>query len=115
MRALQRKLLRDLWGNAGTLATVVAIIAVGTGSYIGLASAQRILTASQSAYYRDYRLADFWVDVKKAPLTAVEQVAAMPGIADVEPRVVFDLIIDLPAKTRPLVGPTDSGWATGFI
>ena len=104
MRALQRKLLRDLWGNAGTLATVVAIIAVGTGSYIGLASAQRILTASQSAYYRDYRLADFWVDVKKAPLTAVEQVAAMPGIADVEPRVVFDLIIDLPAKTRPLVG-----------
>ena len=42
MRALRQKLIRDLKGSLGILGTVVAIIGVGTGSLIGLASAQRV-------------------------------------------------------------------------
>ena len=90
MRVLQRKLVRDLLGSKGTLLTVVAIIAVGTGLFMGIGSAQRILEASQDAYYRQYRFADFWVNVKKAPLTAVDRVARLPGVAAIQDRVVFD-------------------------
>ena len=96
MGVLNRKLGRDLLGNIGVLATIVAIIAIGTGSFIGFASAHRILTASQAAYYREYRFADFWVNVKKAPLSAVERIADLPGIAAVEPRIEFDVILDVP-------------------
>ncbi len=114
MGVLHRKLGRDLRSSVGVLLTIVAIIAVGTGSYIGFRSAQRILTASQAAYYREFRFADFWVDVKKAPLSAVEQVAALPGVAVVEARVAFDVIVDLPGVVKPLAGRLLSAPERGF-
>ena len=104
MRALHRKLGRELLGSAGVLLSVVAIIAVGTGCFIGLGSAVRILSVSQHAYYRDYRFADFWVDVKKAPLTALERLARLDGIDRLEGRVVFDVILDVPGELQPLTG-----------
>jgi putative ABC transport system permease protein len=104
MGVLNRKLGRDVRGSAGVLMTVVAIIAVGTGSFIGLRTAQRILEESQQAYYREYRFADFWVDVKKAPLSAVEPIAALPGVAALQTRIVFDVILDLPGVIQPLTG-----------
>ncbi|MCB9849446.1 MAG: ABC transporter permease [Phycisphaerales bacterium] len=114
MRALHRKLIRDLLGSAGTLVSVIAIIAIGTGSFIGLGSAQRILEASQQAYYRDYRFADFWVDVKKAPLSAVERIAEYPEISALHSRVVFDVILDLEGEVRPLTGRLISTPDQGF-
>lgn len=114
MRALHRKLGRDLRGTAGALLAVVAIIAAGTGSYIGLGSAQRILQASQEAYYREYRFADFWIDVKKAPQSVVERVAELRGVAAIEPRVVFDVILDLPGEIRPIAGRLISTAARDF-
>ncbi|MGD8452174.1 MAG: ABC transporter permease [Phycisphaerae bacterium] len=104
MRALTRKLGRELWHNAGTMLSVVAIIAIGTGCFIGMSSAVRILSVSQAAYYRAYRFADFWVTVKKAPLTAVEQLAEIDGIEEWQARIVFDVILNVPGETRPLTG-----------
>lgn len=104
MQALQRKLLRDLTGSFGTLISVVAIIAIGAGAFIGMNASHRTLSASQADYYRDYRLADFWVDVKKAPLSAVERVSELPQITVLESRVVFDVLLELEDETRPLTG-----------
>ncbi|MBN2447707.1 MAG: ABC transporter permease [Phycisphaerae bacterium] len=104
MRALHRKLGRELLGSAGVLLTVIAIIAVGTGCFIGLGSAVRILTLSQQSYYDDYRFADFWISVKKAPLTVVERLRQMDGVAVIEPRIVFDVILDVPDEPQPLTG-----------
>lgn len=114
MRVLHRKMLRDLRAGAGTLASVVVIIAIGAGSFIGLGSTQRILESSQAAYYRDYRFADFWVSVKKAPLGAVERIAELPEITELNARVVFDVILDLPGTDRPLAGRLISTRPTGL-
>ncbi|HRX84207.1 MAG TPA: ABC transporter permease [Phycisphaerae bacterium] len=111
---LARKTRRDLRRNAGILLGVVAIIAVGAGSMVALGTAQRILEASQQAYYRDYRFADFWVDLKKAPLTVVDQIARLPGVARVEGRVVYDVILDLPDVDQPLIGRLMSAPQTHF-
>ena len=104
MRTLSRKLGRDLLRNAGTLVSVVAIIAIGTGCFIGMGSAVRILSLSRSTYYSEYHFADFWVHVKKAPLTAVERIARLDGMEAVEGRVIFDVILDVPGEERPLTG-----------
>ncbi len=114
MSTLNRKLARDLRRRTGTLLTIVAIIAIGTGSLIGFASAHRVLTTSQAVYYREYRFADFWVDVKKAPLSVAERIAALPGVADVDARVTFDVILDLPHVAEPLTGMLLSAPETGF-
>ncbi|UCE60314.1 MAG: FtsX-like permease family protein [Phycisphaerales bacterium] len=114
MRVLTRKLWREIFNSAGVLATVVVIIMVGTSSFICVKSAQRILETSQEAYYRDYRFADFWVNVKKAPLSAVKRVADLPGVAAVESRVVFDVILDLPHVVEPITGRLISAPTRGF-
>ncbi len=114
MSALNRKLIRDLFGTWGTLATIVAIIAVGTGSFVGLGSAHRILSASQAAYYRDYRFGDFWIDVKRAPISAVDRLAEFPGVSAVAGRIVFDVIVDLPEEIRPISGRLLSVPEEGF-
>ncbi len=114
MRVLHRKLIRDLIASAGVLLSVIAIIAIGTGSFVGLGSTQRILEASQAGYYRDYRFADFWVDVKKAPLAAVERIAEFPEITSLDTRVVFDVILDLEGEVKPLTGRLISTPARGF-
>ncbi len=114
MPVLTRKLRRDIAGNAGVLLTVLAIIAVGTGSFIGLGSAHRILETSRRTYYHAYRFADFWVDVKKAPLSAVESIAKLPGIAEIQSRVIFDVILDVPGVIQPITGRLISTPTRGF-
>ena len=104
MAILYRKLRRDLLGSTWILVAVVLIMAVGTGVFVGMRTAQRILIKSQSGYYTDYNFADFWIDVKKAPLPAVERVGRMPGMARVESRVVFDVIVDVPGTAEPITG-----------
>lgn len=104
MRPLDKKLLREIRFNAGSLLVVVVIIAFGAGSYVGMGSAQRVLETSQAAYYNAYRFADFWVDVKKAPLTEIERLAELKGVEIVQSRVVFDIILDLPDQPRPVNG-----------
>lgn len=104
MKPLNRKLLRELRANAGSLVVVIVIIAFGAGSYVGMGAAQRVLETSQAAYYSAYRFADFWVDLKKAPLTEIERLGDIPGVETIQSRVVFDVILDLPNQSRPVNG-----------
>jgi putative ABC transport system permease protein len=114
MTVLTHKLFRDLLRSGGVLVTIVAIITVGIGSFVGLGSAQRILENSQIAYYNEFQFADFWVDLKKAPLSAVEPIAEFPGVASIETRVTFDVILDLPGVIQPIHGRLISTPARGF-
>ena len=43
MAPLQRKLVRDLWSRKGSLATLLVIMAIGVGAYVGMASVWRDL------------------------------------------------------------------------
>ena len=104
MKVMHRKLIRDLRTNLGTLLSVIAITVIGAGVLIGLGSTQRNLEASQRAYYRAYRFADFWIDLKKAPMSAVKRLADLPGIDTAQGRVVYDVILDLEGEARPVTG-----------
>jgi putative ABC transport system permease protein len=95
VNVLDFKLWRDIRGHAGLLFTVIATIAIGAGSFIGLLSAQRI-------------------DLKKVPLTALPRLARTPGIAAVESRVTFDVLLDMPNMVEPVTGRLISMPAQGF-
>ncbi len=111
---MDHKLWRDVRGSVGILLSVVAIIAVGVGSFTGLLSTQRILHNAQSDYYRQYRFADFWVDMKKMPLSAVPRVEHIPGVAAAESRVVYDVVLDMHDIPEPVTGRLIGVPARGF-
>ena len=102
MSTLNRKLLRELYRAKGMLLAVTSIIAVGIMCYVSMQSAYNNLAAAKERYYRQCRMADFWIDVKKVPLAEIDAVARLPGITDVQPRIQFFATADLEDEPQPI-------------
>ena len=84
MKALDRKLLRDLrlmWSQALTIALVVAS---GIGGFITTLSAVDSLALARDRFYASGRFADVFASVKRAPVALTETLRATPGVADVQ-------------------------------
>ncbi len=105
MKVLDRKLLRDLESSKGMLFAVTAIIAVGIGCLVGMLATYNNLENSLTSYYARCRMADFWVDLKKAPVVEVERVlSGIPGISEARERISFPVVVDLDGVDRPISG-----------
>jgi len=104
MRALDRKLLRDLVHLKSQLAAVALVLASGIAIFVTLRSAHAYLVATQEAYYRDYRFAQVFVHVKRAPRAVGATLRAIPGVAAAETRIVTDVILDVPGLDEPATG-----------
>ncbi len=104
MSVLDRKLRRDLWQNKSMLLAVVAIVAVGVGCLSGFLATSRNLESARSSYYQKTFLADFWVDLKKAPLTALPELLNIPGVASLRARLATSVMLDMEGVDRPISG-----------
>lgn len=85
---LRRKALRDLrrlWGQALAIALVLA---AGVATLILGNGAHRALSDTRDRYYADCRFADLFSDVVRAPLALVEDIRAIDGVLQVDPRIV---------------------------
>jgi putative ABC transport system permease protein len=104
VKALNRKLLRDLrlmWSQALTIALVVAS---GVAGFIASFSAYDSLSWSRDRYYADARFADVFATLKRAPLALERQLAALPGAAHVETSLKQDVPISIPNVADPIIG-----------
>jgi len=101
---LDRKLGREVRSTWPLLLAITGIMAVGVACYVSMASAYNNLDAAKGRYYRQCRMSDFWIDVKKAPLAELDAVARLPGVAEIRPRIQFFATVDLDGVTRPLNG-----------
>lgn len=104
MRALDRKLLRNLGSMKGQVIAIVLIIACGVASFVTVLTAYRGLRASRAAYYSRYRMADVFASVKRAPRSVLRELERVPGVRHVEGRIVFEVTIDLPELPQPCTG-----------
>jgi putative ABC transport system permease protein len=101
---LARKLRRDLVALRGMLAAVVAIVAFGNAALYGLQATSNNLAHARDAYYAQTRLADFWIDLKKAPSSVVAELADTPGVERLYGRLDSLVIVDLPGVATPISG-----------
>lgn len=104
MKALDRKLLRDLrlmWSQALTIALVVAS---GVAGFIASFSAWDGLSWSREVYYTEAHFADVFAGLKRAPLALERQLAALPGAAHVETSLTYIVQVDLPHVSDPIIG-----------
>jgi putative ABC transport system permease protein len=104
MKALDRKLLRDLrlmWSQALTIALVVAS---GVGGFITTLSAVDSLALARDRFYVEGRFADVFVRVKRAPDAMVAVLREIPGVADVQTTIEAVVRIELAHTTDPVLG-----------
>ena len=104
VKMLDRKLLRDARGHLGMLLAVTSIIAVGVACLVTMASSYLNLSEAKRLYYAQCRMADFSIDLKKAPLSELSVLAAMPEVAEIRPRIEQYVAVDLPGVAEPLSG-----------
>jgi putative ABC transport system permease protein len=104
MRAINRKLLRDLWRIRSQALAIGLVIAAGVAIHVLLMSAYASLQLTQAAYYERYRFAHVFASLERAPLSVAREVTGWPGVAGVEARVVAEVTLDVPDNTAPVSG-----------
>jgi putative ABC transport system permease protein len=101
VRALERKLLRDLWRLKWQIGAIVLLIACGVSVTVMAYSAQRALKLAQDRFYAETRFADVFASCKRAPLSLQRVIAALPGVAQADARAQDAGLMQVPGLTRP--------------
>ncbi|GGE62537.1 ABC transporter permease [Actibacterium pelagium] len=113
MRALEKKLIRDLlrlWSQGLAIALVLGCgVAIFLMSY-GMFTA---LTETRAAYYERNRFAEVFASLRRAPQSLMPEIAAIEGVYAVETRVKGSAILDLPGQVESAVGQFISLPASG--
>ncbi|MEM6584111.1 MAG: FtsX-like permease family protein, partial [Pseudomonadota bacterium] len=104
LNALDRKLLRDLLHMRGQVLAIVLIVACGIASLVTMMSTYHSLKLTQETYYSQYRFADVFVQMKRAPESLIPQLENIPSVGTVQTRVVKDVTISVEGLAEPATG-----------
>jgi putative ABC transport system permease protein len=98
---LDRKLFRDIIAMRGQVITIALVVAAGVAVFVASISAFNSLLSARDRFYLEARFPRVFVTVKRAPLSILQQIYEIPGVAIVEPRIVRDVILDWPSSPLP--------------
>ncbi len=101
--SLDRKLLRDLWRLKTQVVSIALVIACGIGGFIGSLSTHGSLVWSRDHYYDTARFPHVFATAKRAPQSLAERIRAVPGVTEVETRVVRDAQLSIPDVVPPMI------------
>jgi putative ABC transport system permease protein len=104
MRALDRKLLRDLWHLRGQVLAIAAVIMGGVATMVMSLSTYESLTITRDRFYSEYRFAEVFATLKRAPEPVAERLAAIPGVERLETRVRAGVKLEVEGFSDPITG-----------
>lgn len=101
MKALDRKLMRDLWRMRGQVLAIALVLAAASATFVLSLGVHRSLTETRDAYYAESAFADVFADMTRAPRSVVARVAALPGVRRAEGSIRQYATLALPASRAP--------------
>jgi putative ABC transport system permease protein len=104
MRALHRKLLRDLWRLRGQVLAIGLVMASGVGVLVMSLTTIESLEETALAYYERYHFAQVFARVERAPEHLAGRLREIPGVQAVETRVVRTAVLDVEGFDEPVIG-----------
>ena len=100
--ALYRKALRDLWLMRGQALAIALVIASGIAMLVMSQATLDSLRDTRTRLYQDYRFADVWASLKRAPEAVAQRLTEIPGVGAIETRVVAGGKLDVPHFDEPV-------------
>jgi putative ABC transport system permease protein len=85
----------------GQVLATSLVVACGVASFVAMRSTFTSLRLSQETYYSSYRFADVFAGLKRAPESVRRQIETIPGVAEVQTRVVAEVSLNLPNLSEP--------------
>ncbi len=104
MKALHRKLLRDLWRLRGQVFAIALVMASGIGVLVMSLTTVESLEETAIAYYERYDFAQVFAQVERAPEHLRDRLREIPGVRTVETRVVRTAVLDIEGYEEPVIG-----------
>lgn len=104
MRALHRKLWRDLWRLRGQVLAIALVMASGVGVLVMSLTTVESLEETAVAYYERYRFGQVFSHVERAPEHLEERLREIPGVQAVQTRVVRTAVLDVEGFAEPVIG-----------
>lgn len=104
MKALDRKLWRDLRQLWSQVLTIALVVASGVAGFLATFSAWDALSWSRETYYAEARFADVFTSLKRAPVSLLPRIAAVPGVAQLQDGVAHGVQIFIPGVQDPIRG-----------
>lgn len=122
MTALHHKLLRDLRALRGQVVAIALVMVGGIGMMVMALSNYQALSDTRALFYGEFRFAEVFAQVERAPLALVDEVRAIAGVRAVEARAVASANLELDGFDEPinaqlvsLSGPDDPGLNALFL
>ena len=101
MRALDRKMLRDLRRIWAQTIAIAVVLGCGIMMLVGAQATQATLIQTQAAYYERHRFAEVFASMTRAPVAVVEAAAQINGVAQAEGRIGFHAVLDIEGMIEP--------------
>ena len=104
MSTRNRMIVRDMWHLRGQLIATALVVMCGVASFVSMRCTYDSLRIAQAEYYQDYRFANVFAQLKRAPLSLTGRIAEIEGVAGVRARVVMGVTLDVPGLDEPASG-----------
>lgn len=101
LSALNRKRIRDLWNLRAQAIAIAMVIAGGVATWVISLSTIDALDDSMRLFYQDYRFADVFAEVKRAPVSLLDRVRSIDGVQRAEGRIRIGATLQLDAFDEP--------------
>ncbi|MBA2661596.1 MAG: ABC transporter permease [Bradymonadaceae bacterium] len=108
VKAIDRKLLRDLRHLKGQILTVALVVAAGLGGLVGMHSTLSSIEDSMNTYYERQRFGDGFASAVRAPEALERRIETIAGVQSVHTRVVEQVTVPMPGMIEPAYGPVVS-------
>jgi putative ABC transport system permease protein len=102
--SLDRKLLRDLSQMKGQAFAIAIVISAGVATFVNSRTILHSLELTRATFYERYHFAEVFARVKRAPDALYDRLVEVPGVAQIETRIVESVTLDVPGLDEPAVG-----------
>ena len=96
--------MRDLVRLKGQTLTIALVVAVGVASYITLRTTWRALGNARVTYYQNYRFADAFASLERAPESVADRLEQIPGVSKAHSRIVEQVLLPIEGLITPARG-----------
>lgn len=101
IRAIDRKLLRDLRHLSGPALAIVLVLASGVATFTTGRSMIDALSGTLDRYYATHRFGHLFARLERAPNALLQRIEEVPGVAEAEGRVLERLTLSMPGLVEP--------------
>lgn len=88
----------------GQALAIAMVVVSGVATLVMALSTYDSMMQTRDSYYREYRFAEVFASLKRAPESLARRMAELPGVAQVETRVVAGVNLDVPGFADPVRG-----------